>query len=337
MQALLELDCIPSGMELFPAANEDQWTLIRGVIDDCDYYIVVVGGRYGSCGPDGKSYTRMEYEYAVSRNKPVIAFLHKDPSSIAAGRSEQTIEGKRGLAEFRQLCETRMCKYWATASELGSVVSRSLIRLTRDHPAVGWIRADTISDAASEEILQLRRQVEELQLRLAAESEEPAEATEDLARGEDRIALVARGELYTKTTYERLHYDWLLEVSWNEVFAHVAPLMIEFASDSALRQSLNGFATDRLRSLLQTTAAEKDLRPTGIAISDGSYRTIMVQFRALNLIAKRERQKRGVHDNDTYWTLTSYGDRVMTRLRALRRPISTPTVDVTEEHDVSTD
>jgi hypothetical protein len=25
IQALLELDCIPSGMELFPAANEDQW------------------------------------------------------------------------------------------------------------------------------------------------------------------------------------------------------------------------------------------------------------------------------------------------------------------------
>ena len=28
MHALLELDCIPSGMELFPAANEDQWSLI---------------------------------------------------------------------------------------------------------------------------------------------------------------------------------------------------------------------------------------------------------------------------------------------------------------------
>ena len=42
MHALLELDCIPSGMELFPAANEDQWTLIKGVIDDCDYYLVII-------------------------------------------------------------------------------------------------------------------------------------------------------------------------------------------------------------------------------------------------------------------------------------------------------
>lgn len=33
IQALLELDCLPSGMELFPAADEDQWTLIKRVID----------------------------------------------------------------------------------------------------------------------------------------------------------------------------------------------------------------------------------------------------------------------------------------------------------------
>ncbi|MCX6381232.1 MAG: DUF4062 domain-containing protein, partial [Armatimonadetes bacterium] len=36
MHALLELDCIPSGMELFPAADEAQWSLIKKVIDDCD-------------------------------------------------------------------------------------------------------------------------------------------------------------------------------------------------------------------------------------------------------------------------------------------------------------
>src|SRR5215813_10584151 len=77
MQALLELDCIPAGMELFQAANQDQWTLIKRVIDDCDYYLVIIGGRYGSIGPDGSSYTQMEYEYALSQKKPVIAFLHK--------------------------------------------------------------------------------------------------------------------------------------------------------------------------------------------------------------------------------------------------------------------
>ncbi len=70
MQALLELDCIPSGMELFPAADEDQWTLIKRVIDDCDYFIVVVGGRYGTVSPTtSMSYTQMEYEYALKKGK----------------------------------------------------------------------------------------------------------------------------------------------------------------------------------------------------------------------------------------------------------------------------
>lgn len=29
IQALMEMDCIPAGMELFPAADEDQWQFIR--------------------------------------------------------------------------------------------------------------------------------------------------------------------------------------------------------------------------------------------------------------------------------------------------------------------
>jgi hypothetical protein len=46
IQTLLEADCIPAGMELFPASDDDKWTLIKRVIDDSDYYLVVVGGRY---------------------------------------------------------------------------------------------------------------------------------------------------------------------------------------------------------------------------------------------------------------------------------------------------
>jgi hypothetical protein len=107
MQALLELDCIPAGMELFPAANEDQWTLIQKVIDDCDYYIVIVAGRYGSLGPAGISYTEMEYRYAVDRGKPVIGFLHKEPGSLASNRSEQDSEGKQKLEQFRSLVQKR--------------------------------------------------------------------------------------------------------------------------------------------------------------------------------------------------------------------------------------
>src|SRR5260370_40294475 len=81
MHALLELDCIPSGMELFPAADDTQWTVITQVVDECDYYILVIGGRYGSIGPEALSFTEMEYRYALDKGKPTIAFIHKDPGS----------------------------------------------------------------------------------------------------------------------------------------------------------------------------------------------------------------------------------------------------------------
>jgi nucleoside 2-deoxyribosyltransferase len=110
MHALLELDCIPSGMELFPAANETQWELIKRVIDDCDYYILILGGRYGSIGPDGISYTEMEYNYAISIGKPTVAFLHKQPGKIESDKSEKNEEGRKKLDEFRVQVEKKLCK-----------------------------------------------------------------------------------------------------------------------------------------------------------------------------------------------------------------------------------
>ena len=101
MQALLELDCIPAGMELFPASNDDQWTLIRRIIDDCDYYIVIIGGRYGSTNEEGISYTEMEYRYALSTGKPIIAFLHKNPEEIISKYVEATADGREKLQAFR--------------------------------------------------------------------------------------------------------------------------------------------------------------------------------------------------------------------------------------------
>jgi hypothetical protein len=72
------MDCIPAGMELFPAIDEEQFNFIKRIIDDCDYYILIIGGRYGTISDDGISYTEKEYDYAISRQIPVMTFRHKD-------------------------------------------------------------------------------------------------------------------------------------------------------------------------------------------------------------------------------------------------------------------
>lgn len=94
IQALLELDCIPAGMELFPAADDEQWEFIKRVIDECDYYLVIIGGRYGSTDNKGTSYTEKEYDYAVDQRKPVIGFYHENPEKFPLV-NVKTIQRKR--------------------------------------------------------------------------------------------------------------------------------------------------------------------------------------------------------------------------------------------------
>ena len=94
MQALLELDCIPAGMELFSAADDDQWKIIQKVIDDCDYYIIISAGRYGSSDNSGMGYTEKEYKYALENGKPILGFIHADIGSISSIRGPRILRTK---------------------------------------------------------------------------------------------------------------------------------------------------------------------------------------------------------------------------------------------------
>lgn len=319
MHALLELDCIPSGMELFPAANETQWNLIKKVIDDCDYYVLILGGRYGSIGPEGISYTEMEYRYALATGKPTIAFLHRSPGKIIAENSETSQEGKEKLQAFRESVEKKLCKHWESPQELGSVVSRSLIQLIKSTPAVGWVRANELADReATMELLQLRRRVEELQAELSRARVSAPKGSEDLAQGDEdhlvrySFAATAPGE-YSSSTWSGSFTS-----TWNELFATIAPLMIHEATEEAMKNALDALAEANNIERLKENTKLTDYSLRRFRISHDDFQTIKVQLRALGLIAKNDKT-RSVKDTGTYWTLTPYGDEVMTQLRAIRR------------------
>ncbi len=309
MHALLELDCMPSGMELFPAANEDQWTLIKKVIDDCDYYIVIVAGRYGSVDDKNTSYTEKEYKYALEKEKPIIAFLHKDPSSIPSKHTEKKPELAKKLETFRKLCQKKMCKFWESPAELGSAVSRSLIRLIKSHAAIGWVRGDLVPDQeATVEILGLRKKIEELENTLLNVSSKPPEDTEDLCQGNDEFVI----EYSYSDSTSFLTKSARLKTTWNQLFSIVAPHLINEAGERTIRLALNDFCKD-------IANRNRDfLRSRDIKTSDSDFQTIKIQLRALGLITKSEKP-RSIKDTATYWKLTPYGDTLLTKLRAIRK------------------
>ena len=188
MQSLLALDCIPTGMELFPAADDDSLTHIRRFIAGCDYYIVIIGGRYGSTGSGGKSFTEMEYDYAIEAGLPVLAFLHKEPGTIPANKTESTDAGKASLTAFiRKIEDARHAKYWKFSGDLAGAVALGMSSATKISPRVGWVRADLLPDeSATQELLRLRREIDSLSGELAlARNRSAPEGVEDFAQGGD--------------------------------------------------------------------------------------------------------------------------------------------------------
>lgn len=321
MNALLELDCIPSGMELFPATNEEQWDLIKDVIDECDYYVLILGGRYGSLDKDDIGYTEKEYRYALEIGKPIISFLHKEPENLPKKKTETTDNGQKKFEDFRELVQEKMCKYWTTSAELGSVVSRSLIKLQKKHPGKGWVRGDLVpSQEASLEILELRKEIERLENKLEEARTQAPQGTEKLAQGEDTIEIKFSFKAVPYGEYSGSGYTSSIILSWNEIFYQISPKMIDESNDRQFKLSIENLI-QKIKSEELKNSGDKRFKDTSIkdiVMEDEFYQTIKVQLRALGLINK-SLKSRSVKDTATYWSLTPYGDSVMNKLRAIKK------------------
>lgn len=318
MQALLELDCMPAGMELFPASNDDQWTLIKRVIDTCDYYLLIIGGRYGSTNAEGISYTQMEFEYALQTGKPIISFLPKTPEDIPSGKCEQDPEKREKLENFKKLAKKKLVKFWSTPENLGSLVSRSMIKLIKDFPAEGWVKSNTIDDNSMKEIVKLQKENEELKARLNRISTEPPKGSELLMQGDDNFIFCFSFNADSNTSLRSYKCEDSVIITWNNVFEKVAPLMINECTEFTFRNALDEFAETFEKDLSKKPVYKKLCNFQNFEVTTETFNQIKVQLRALGLI-EISRKKHSTTDKSTYWSLTQYGDFAMTQLLALKK------------------
>lgn len=161
-QILLEIGCIPAGMELFPASNNKSWEIIKRVIDDSDYYLLIIGGRYGSTRKIGKrtlSFTEMEYNYAQKTHKPIIAFINNnDYKKMPFEKVDSVPEAREKLEAFKQKVKdsSRNVAFWTDQGTLASKITNSLKVAVEDSPQSGWVKCADIgidgSDAEFEKI-----------------------------------------------------------------------------------------------------------------------------------------------------------------------------------------
>jgi hypothetical protein len=89
--AIIRKKCFPVGMESFPSLTRDSLGYIKEIIDESDFFLVLLGGRYGdSADENGVSFTELEYLYALEKSKPII------PLICATGKTRET-ETRKGI------------------------------------------------------------------------------------------------------------------------------------------------------------------------------------------------------------------------------------------------
>lgn len=166
IKTILSLEHIPIGMEMFNAGDEEQWELIKRTIDNSDYYIVIIGFRYGSLANDGLGYTEKEYDYALEKGVPILTFIKDRTVPSREEERENEPEMMDKLKRFTEKAKNRISKFWKTSDELAAHISTSLQSEIRRVPRIGWSRIDGDYVAMAQEISELSKENRELRKKM---------------------------------------------------------------------------------------------------------------------------------------------------------------------------
>lgn len=312
IQTIMESDCIPAGMELFPSIDNEQFEFIKKIIDDCDYYILIIGGRYGSLSEDGLSYTEKEFDYAIQKGIKVIAFLHQNPENIPLGKSEKNEILRAKLEAFKNKVSTgRLVKFWNSAEELPGMVALSLGKTIKTYPAVGWVRSTTVlNPEVYQELNDIRKENANLKDRLNTYIQQENK-TKELANFDDKYKFVGEYRRFNNYTKSYSTSDWEIEISWSDLFSLFSPHLLNHPSDSSIKSKISEL-------LYKLT---KDAGNLGTAtINDDDFQTIKIHYSALDLIkvnySKTTRGGMGL-----FWELTTLGRSLMTELRTIKKEL----------------
>lgn len=165
----LEHNLIPIGMEQFHAAPTSQWNVITKMIDECDLYLLVIGGRYGSIDEEtGISYTEKEYNYAKTKGLPVLVLI-KEPSAITESEKDtgdDKYDKMKRLDEFRKKVKNdgKTVDFFTSLDSLKYAASSTFSKaINYVGDSAGWVRYRDIVDVINENVEQRNKKNAELE------------------------------------------------------------------------------------------------------------------------------------------------------------------------------
>lgn len=298
IKAVLEMGHIPVGMEMFSAADEEQWKIIARQIDEIDYYALIVAHRYGSVTAEGVGYTEKEYDYAIEKGVPILGFVIDDSAPWPKDRCESEAQALNNLAKFKRKVKSRLVNFWSTKNDLHGKFSISLMKAITGNPRTGWIRADQVTGAEvtkeltrlSSENASLREQIEKTKVKEDSQYDEVRSAIKILSANTRRLG----ARTTEKPRWADVKYK---TVTLADVFHWIAKnLIVENSSEEIGKNiALHLEGTKYYQSY-----------PVGKNI----VIDILADLAALDLI-EPSKKKHSVSDTASYWSLTKLGKQVL--------------------------
>lgn len=154
VEAILDAGHIPAGMELFKAGNENQLKTIKRWIDESDVYLLILGGRYGSVESESeKSYTHLEYEYAIEKGMPVFAtvlsdsWLHNKAAQIGAEKVFEQ-KGQDKYKQFKDFVHTKVIRRVEDLKDIKLSIHTTLSEFRDMYEFSGWVKGSEVEESA---------------------------------------------------------------------------------------------------------------------------------------------------------------------------------------------
>jgi len=305
IKAILEMGHIPVGMEMFSAADEEQWNIIKKQIDQSDYYIVVAAHCYGTCDETGLSYTEKEYDYAISKGIPALGFVLDDSISWPKDKSDSDKTAVKRLKVFKEKVKQKPVSFWKNGEDLYGRCSIALMKAFNAYPREGWVRASQVQDtAAAKEIVRLSSENAELRERIKI-FEEQAKEQSNLSE----VMETLRNNKRVISFFKKAASNWEKgkEVTLYQLFEVIAPEMqVEFALTEIARYiatNINHVPYGELRNTWPSPRNE--------------LRTLLADLAALGCVEPSKRKK-PVADKEEYWSLSPFGILMLSEMRKRR-------------------
>ena len=282
----------------------------RRQIDDCDYFILMLGSRYGELSASGVSYMHLEYIYAVTKQKPILVLMYEAPESRADQYQDKTPEGNIKFLDFRRQLqrERDMVMTFRDLRDLEVAIRHTMPQFLTRYPAQGWIRPNQQQvQQSQDENEQLRQKLIQLEQQPRTISTPQRSADVPQVQGHEEIAFDYKVHAYQDGNFRELRPQ--RQLTWNDLLMVIGPGFTPAMPEDSFAKILNDY-------LNSTALADvRDVMPRAHAVA-----RCQINIRALHMIKTQFKNNAwivpiGRDDRQrVLWELSAAGERHLSRL-----------------------